>query len=145
MCYSNLFAGGSPNKTVIEGKRAAEQSSTTIQELCQSIATALTFANIQSKRHDLIHTFPTLRVHPISDHLMLACCKWSENTLFLLWLVLYHNLFSFQTLPKDYENFTCGFHAYVNYSKAMQKEPKYLVRKNSFLVNDMRLEREYLN
>ena len=131
MYYSNLFAGGSPNKTVIEGKRAAEQLSTTIQELCQSIATALTFANIQSKRHDLLHTFATLRVHPmgidiilystVSDHLMLACWKWSEHTLFLLWLVLHHNLCSFQTLPKDYENFTCDFYAYVNYSKAMQK------------------------
>ena len=29
--------------------------------------------------------------------------------------------------------------------KPCKKEPKYLVRKNSFLVNDMRLEREYLN
>ena len=81
----------------------------------------------------------------LSDHLMLACWKWSEHTLFLLWLVLHHNLFSFQTVPKDYENFTCVFHAYVHYSKAMQKEPKYLVRKNSFLMTDMRLEWEYLN
>ena len=79
----------------------------------------------------------------VSDHLMLACWKRSEHTLFLLWLVLHHSLFSFQTVPKDYENFTCGFHAYVNYSKAMQKEPKYLVRKNSFLMTDMRLEWEY--
>ena len=79
----------------------------------------------------------------VSDHLMLACWKRSEHTLFLLWLVLHHSLFSFQTVPKGYENFTCGFHAYVNYSKAMQKEPKYLVRKNSFLMTDMRLEWEY--
>ena len=131
MYYSNLFAGGSPNKTVIEGKRAAEQSSTMIQELSQSITMALTLANIQSKRHDLLHTFATLWVHPmgidlilyntVSDHLKLACWKWSEHSLFLLWLVLHHNLFSFQTLPKDYENFTSDFHAYVNYSKAMQK------------------------
>ena len=48
----------------------------------------------------------------VSDHLMLACWKRSEHTLFLLWLVLHHSLFSFQTVPKDYENFTCGFHAY---------------------------------
>ncbi|CAH3165885.1 unnamed protein product [Porites evermanni] len=48
---------------------------------------------------------------------MLACWKWSEHTLFLLWLVLHHNLFSFQTVPKDYENFTCVFHAYVHYIK----------------------------
>ena len=131
MYYSNLFAGGSPNKTVIEGKRAAEQSSTMIQEPCQSITMALTLANIQSKRHDLLHTFATLWVHPmgidlilyntVSDHLKLACWKWSEHSLFLLWLVLHHNLFSFPTLPKDYENFTSDFHAYVNYSKAMQK------------------------
>ena len=71
--------------------------------------------------------FPTLRVHPmgidiilyntVSDYLMLACWKWSEHTLFLLRLVLHHSLFSFQTVPKDYENFTCDIYAYVNYSK----------------------------
>ena len=40
--YSNLFAVGSPNKIAIEGKKAVLLN-TTVQELSQSIATALTF------------------------------------------------------------------------------------------------------
>jgi len=98
-----LFAGSSPSRTVIEGKNNVSQ--TTIRELAQSIATALTFASIQQKRHKELHMFPTLRVHPKgidvilynthSDHLMLGSFSWSEQGLFVLWLVLHHNLFSF--------------------------------------------------
>ena len=147
-----MFAGGSPDKTVIEGKRVVTVE-TTIRELSQSIAMALTFASIQHTCHAALHTFPTLRVHPIgidiilyntlSDRLMLNCFKWSEQTFFLLWLVLHHNLFSFQELPKKYEKLTCGFCAYVENSNAMQEEPKYLVFENSFEVNDTKIVREY--
>ena len=73
---------------IIEGKRVV-MVETTIRELSQSIATMLTFAWTQQKSHDGLHTFPTLRVHPIgidiilyntlSDHLMLTCLKWSDS------------------------------------------------------------------
>jgi len=143
---SNLFAGSSPNRTVIEGNNSVSQ--TTIRELTQSIATALTFASIQQKRHKELHTFPTLRVHPKginvilyntqSDHLMLGSLSWSEQGLFVLWLMLNHNLFSFQQVPKKFETMTCGFQAYcVQSSHTMQKEPKYLVYKNNFEVRDV--------
>jgi len=149
--YSELFAGSSPNRTVVEGKNNVSQT-TTIRELAQSIATALTFASIQQKRHKELHTFPTLRVHPKgidvilyntrSDHLMLGSFSWSEQGLYMLWLVLHHNLFSFRQVPKRFEKMTCGFQAYVQSSHSMQKEPKYLVFKNNFEVRDVIITRQ---
>ena len=147
-----MFAGGSPNKTVIEGKKGVLEK-TTVAALSQSLATALTFARIQQKRHSGHHTFPTLRVHPlgvdiilvnaVSDHLMLTCLKWSQQVFFMLWLVLHHNIFSFLELPKKYERYTCGLVGYIANSGAMKTEPKYLVFKNSFELNDAEIEREF--
>ena len=125
---------------------------TTIAVLSQSLATALTFARIQQKRHPGHHTFPTLRVHPLgvdiilvnalSDHLMLTCLGWSQQALFVLWLVLHHNIFSFLELPKKYQSYTSGFLDYIAHSSAMKTEPKYLVFKNSFEGNDVEIQRE---
>ena len=147
-----MFAGGSPNKTVIEEKRKVSQK-TTIPELSQSLATALTFARIQRKRHDGFHTFPTLRVHPlgidiilyntVSDHLMLNCFSWSNHALFMLWLVLHHNIFSFLELPEEYQRYTSGFLDYVAKSDAMKTEPKYLVFRNSFDSDNKEFRRDY--
>lgn len=145
-----MFAGGSPNKTVIEGKKGVSVK-TTISALSQCLATALTFARIQ-QRHRGHHTFPTLRVHPlgvdiilcnaVSDHLMLTCLTWSQQALFMLWLVLHHNIFSFLKLPKKYERYTSGFLDYIANSGAMKTEPKYLVCKKSFEFNEREIERE---
>ena len=150
MYYSNLFAGGSPNETVERKKGVSVK--TTISALSQCLATALTFARIQQKRHRGHHTFPTLRVHPlgvdiilynaVSDHLILSCLAWSQQALFMLWLVLHHNIFSFLELPKKYERYTSGFLDYIAHSGAMKTEPKYLVFKNSFEVNDVEIPRE---
>ena len=144
---SNLFAGSSPK----EGKKSVSEK-TTISALSQTIATALTFARIQQKRHSEHHTFPTLRVHPlgvdiilhnaISDHLMVTCLAWSRHALFMLWLVLHHNLFSFLQVPKGYERYTSGFLHYIETSGAMKTEPKYLVFKNSFELKQEELVRE---
>ena len=148
---SNLFAGSSPNKVVIEGKKSVSEK-TTISALSETIATALTFARIQQKRHSKHHTFPTLRVHPlgvdiilynaVSDHLMVTCLSWSRHALFMLWLVLHHNLFSFLQVPEVYETYTCGFLHYIETSGAMKTEPKYLVFKNSFELKQKELVRE---
>jgi len=145
-----LFAGASPDKVVIEGKKSVSEK-TTISALSQTIATALTFARIQQKCHSEHHTFPTLRVHPlgvdiilynaVSDHLMLTCLAWSKQA--LLWLVLHHNLFSFVQLPKRYEGYTSGFLDYIKTSGAMKTEPKYLVLKNSFELKQEEIQREY--
>ena len=126
-----MFAGGSPNKTVIEGKKAVSVK-TTIATMSQCVAMALTFAKIQQKRHQGLHTFPTLRVHPIgidiilynavSDHLMLTCLTWTNQALFMLWLVLHHNVFSLLELPKEYERYTSGFLDYIANSGAMKTE-----------------------
>lgn len=144
--------GGSPNKTVIEGKKGVSEK-TTISALSESLATALTFARIQQKRHSGHHTFPTLRVHPlgvdiilfnaVSDHLMLTCLKWSQQALFMMWLVLHHNIFSFLELPKKYEKYTSGLLSYIANSGAMKTDPKYLVVKNSFELNEAVIEREF--
>lgn len=144
-----MFAGGSPNK-VIEGKKGVSET-TTISALSQSIATALTFARIQQKRHSELHTFPTLRLHPlgvdiilcnaVSDHLMLTCLAWSKQALFVLWLVLHHNVFSFLQLPKKYERYTSGFLDYIKNSGAMKTEPRYLVFKNSFELKQEKIQR----
>ena len=152
MYYSNLFAGGSPKKTVIEGKKAASVK-TTISTMSQCVATALTFAKIQQKRHHGLHTFPTLRVHPIgidiilynavSDHLMLTCLTWTNQALFMLWLVLHHNVFSLLELPKEYERYTSGFLDYIANSGAMKTEPKYLVFKKSFELDEEEIDREH--
>ena len=72
-----------------------------------------------------------------------TCCSVISVTSFLLWLVLHHNLFSFQEFPKKYETFTCGFQAYVQNSNTMLEEPKHLVFKTSFEVNDTIIERQY--
>ena len=152
MYYSNLFAGASPDKVVIEGKKSVSEK-TTISALSQTIAMALTFARIQQKRHSEHHTFSTLRVHPLgvdiilhnalSDHLMLTCLAWSKSALFMLWLVLHHNLFSFRQVPKGYEGYTSGFLDYIEFSGAMKTEPKYLVLKNSFELNQEEIQRDY--
>ncbi|XP_020624455.1 uncharacterized protein LOC110061931 isoform X4 [Orbicella faveolata] len=144
--------GASPDKVVIEGKKSVSEK-TTISALSQTIAMALTFARIQQKRHSEHHTFPTLRVHPlgvdiilhnaVSDHLMLTCLAWSKSALFMLWLVLHHNLFSFRQVPKGYEGYTSGFLDYIEFSGAMKTEPKYLVLKNSFELNQEEIQRDY--
>ena len=124
----------------MKGKKVSPK--TTIPELSQSLATALTFARIQQKRHNGLHTFPTLRVHPmgidillyntVSDHLMLSCLAWPNRALFMLWLVLHHNIFSFLELPEKYQRYTSGFLDYVAKSDVMKTEPKYLVFGNNF-------------
>ena len=139
-------------KLLLKGKKSVSEN-TTISALSQTIATALTFARIQQKRHSEHHTFPTLRVHPlgvdiilhnaVSDHLMLTCLAWSHQALFMLWLVLHHNLFSFLQLPKRYEGYTSGFLDYIKTSGAMKTEPKYLVLKNSFELKQEEIQREY--
>ena len=147
-----MFAGVSPDKVVIEGKKSVSEK-TTISALSQTIATALTFARIQQKRHSKHHTFPTLRVHPlgvdiilhnaVSDHLMLTCLSWTRQALFMLWLVLHHNLLSFLQVPKRYERYTSGFLDYIKTSGAMKTEPKYLVFKNSFELKQEEIVREH--
>jgi len=146
-----------PDETgVSPGKRKRSVSEhTTISALSQTIATALTFAKIQQERHSEHHTFPTLRMHPlgvdiilynaVSDHLMLSCSAWSEHALFMLWLVLHHNLFRFVQLPKGYEKYTSGFLDYIKASGAMKTEPKYLVLKNGFELEHKVIKREYIS
>ena len=148
--YSNSLAGGSPKKTVIEGKKAVS-AKTTISEMSQCIAMALIFARIQRKRHHGLHKFPTLRVLPkgidiilyntVSDHLLLSLA-WTNQVLFMLWLVLPHNVFSFQELPKKYKRYTSGFLDYIANSGATRIEPKYLVFRNSFEFNEEEIPRE---
>lgn len=61
----------------------------------------------------------------------------------MMWLVLHHNIFSFLELPKKYEKYTSGLLSYIANSGAMKTEPKYLVVKNSFELNEAEIEREF--
>lgn len=45
-------------------------------------------------------------------------------------------------MAKKYERYTSRFLDYIAYSGAMKTEPKYLIFKNSFEVNDEEIQRE---
>ena len=129
------------NRTIIEGKREVKDK-TTVSELSQTFATAITFGKIQHQRHRELHTFPTLRVDPTgidfvlhnakNDQLILFPSQWSHNTFFYLWLVLHHNIFKFKLLPAAYGKCVTGVQEFADRTGAFQEEPKYLVNKDSF-------------
>ena len=112
---------------------------------------ALIFGKIQHERHQL-HTFPTLRVTPIgidfvlynaqADQLMVICSDWSEQTFFLLWLVLHHNIFKFKTLESKYAHCKSGFVDYVNKTSHMKQGYKYLVSKHNLRGRDWCFNRQ---
>ena len=135
-----MFAGASPNRTIIEGKREVKEK-TTVSELSQTLATAIIFGKIQHERHRELRTFPTLRVDPTgidfvlynakNDQLILFPSQWSHNTFFYLWLVLHHNIFKFKLLPATYGKYVGGVREFAERTGAFQDEPKYLVNKDS--------------
>lgn len=61
----------------------------------------------------------------------------------MLWLVLHHDVFSFLELPKEYERYTSGFLDYIANSGAMKTEPKYLVFKESFELDEEEIDRQH--
>ena len=61
----------------------------------------------------------------------------------MLWLVLHHDVFSFLELPKEYKRYTSGFLDYIANSGVMKTEPKYLVLKKSFELDEEEIDREH--
>lgn len=57
--------------------------------------------------------------------------------------MLNHNVFSLLELRKEYERYTSGFLDYIANSGAMKTEPKYLVFKKSFELDEEEIDREH--
>ena len=110
---------GSPGKSLVEGKNAVQDS---LSAMSQCIATIITFAQIQLKRHpEISYPIPMLRVDPEgvvalvydypSDVLMISQrMRWNDFAFIVVWLTLHYSLFPPHALSalKDYR---CGYSA----------------------------------
>ena len=109
---------GSPEKSLVEGKNAVQDSSA----MSQCVATIITFAQIQLKRHpEISYPIPMLRVDPEgvvvlvydypSDVLMISQrIRWSDFAFIVVWLVLHYSLFSPNGLS-ELKDYCCGYSA----------------------------------
>ena len=77
-----------------------------------------------------------------ADQLMVICSNWSEQTFFLLWLVLHHNIFKFKMVKSKYAHCKSGFGDYVSKTGFMEKNFKYLVSKQDFNVGNCYFNRQ---
>jgi len=101
---------GSPGKSVVEDS---------LSGMSQCVATVITFAQIQLKRHpDISYPIPMLRADPggvvvlvydyRSDLLMISHrLPWNEFGFFVVWLVLHYSLFP-PKVPSGLEDFCSG-------------------------------------
>ena len=97
-----VVAGDSPGKsTPVEGRR---QDAQTCSGVIQSVATAITFSNIQNRQHPTkLSCVPTIQVSPFAFHFILYDChedvllfgsgSWTPANMVFLWAVLHHRLF----------------------------------------------------
>ena len=104
---------GSPGKSLVEGKNAVQDS---LSAMSQCLATIITFAQIQLKRHpEISYPIPMLRADPegvvalvydypcdlllISQHI-----RWNDFAFIVVWLILHYSLFPPNALSelKDY-------------------------------------------
>ena len=109
----------SPGKSIVEGKNAVHDS---LNALSQCIATIITFAQIQLKRHPGIsYPIPMLRVDPegvvvlvydyLSDVLMISQrIGWGSYAFIVVWLTLHYSLFPSNPLS-DLSDYCCGYRA----------------------------------
>ena len=93
---------GSPGKSVVEEKKGMQDS---LSAMSHCVATVITFAQIQLKRHpDISYPIPMLRADPggvvvivydyRSDLLMISHrLPWDEFGFLVVWLVLHYSLF----------------------------------------------------
>ena len=110
---------GSPGKSLVEGKNAVQDS---LSALSQCVATIITFAQIQLKRHpEISYPIPMLRVDPggvvvlvydyPSDLLMISQrIRWNDFAFIVVWLILHYSLFPPNALS-DLKDYCCGYSA----------------------------------
>ena len=100
----------------MEGKNAVQDSLST---LSQCVASIITFAQIQLKRHpEISYPIPMLRVDVVvfvydypSDVLMISQrIEWNDFAFIVVWLILHYSLFPPNTLS-DLKDYCCGYSA----------------------------------
>ncbi|XP_068725500.1 uncharacterized protein [Montipora capricornis] len=113
---------GSPGKAVVEGKKGVQDS---LSQMSQCVATVITFAQIQLKRHpEISYPIPMLKADPggvvvlaydyRSDLLMISHrLPWNQFGFFVVWLVLHYSLFRPKVLS-GLEDFCSGYSAMSN-------------------------------
>ena len=89
---------GSPGKSLVEGKNAVQDS---LSAMLQCVATIITFAQIQLKRHsEISYPIPMLRVDPegvvalVYDYpcdvlLISQRIRWNDFAFIVVWLILH--------------------------------------------------------
>ena len=95
-----------------------------LSALSQCVATIITFAQIQLKRHpDISYPIPMLRVDPAgvvvlvydyrSDLLMISqYIRWNDFAFIVVWLVLHYSLFPPNAQwAKEMKDYCCGYSA----------------------------------
>jgi len=110
---------GSPGKSIVEGKNAVEDS---LNAMSQCVATIITFAQIQLKRHpEICYPIPMLRVDPEgvvvlvydypSDVLLISeRIRWNDLAFIVVWLTLHYSLFPPNALS-EVKDCCCGYSA----------------------------------
>ena len=109
----------SPGKSLVEGENVLQDS---LSAMSQCVATIITFAQIQLKRHpEISYPIPMLRVDPggvvvlvydyPSDVLMISQrIRWSDFAFIVVWLILHYSLFPPDALS-GLNNYCCGYGA----------------------------------
>ena len=116
---TSAYKDVSPGKSIVEGKNAMHDS---LSGLSQCIATIITFAQIQIRRHpEISYPIPMLRVDPEgvvvlvydypSDVLMISQhIGWSGYAFIAVWLTLHYSLFPSNALS-ELSDYCCGYSA----------------------------------
>ena len=119
LLYCFFFSEEEENSTSAEGKNAMHDS---LSGLSQCIATIITFAQIQIRRHpEISYPIPMLRVDPEgvvvlvydypSDVLMISQhIGWSGYAFIAVWLTLHYSLFPSNALS-ELSDYCCGYSA----------------------------------